>query len=60
MDGREFLNELEVSSPEILLNIPIVMLTGNAATVNESRAAEIVAKPLGIEPLLALAKRYIH
>lgn len=61
MDGPEFLRELERSHPDVLETVPIILLTGmETHKVAETRATEVVAKQVGIEPLLALAKRYLH
>ena len=61
MDGPEFLTQLGRTHPEVLSQVPIIMLTGKEADeVEEDRVTEVVAKQVGVEPLLALVKRYLQ
>jgi CheY-like chemotaxis protein len=61
MSAPEFLTELERTHPEILARVPIVMVTGlEPDRVTEKRVSEIIGKQVGIEPMLALAKHYLH
>jgi CheY-like chemotaxis protein len=61
MDGPNFLKELEQNHPEILARVPIILITGlDSKSIRDTRATEVIAKPIGIEPLLSLVKRYLH
>jgi len=61
LDGPGFLRELEQLHPEILATVPIIMFTGTQShLVSKNCATEIVEKPLGVNPLRMLVKRYLH
>ncbi len=61
MDGPEFLLHLEQTQPEVLRKVPIIMLTADVEMIRGGvKATEIVSKSVGVEPLLALAARYLH
>jgi len=61
MDGPEFLRQLARLHPEILARIPIILLTGLEVNhISANRATEVVAKQVGVQPLLLLVKRYLH
>jgi CheY-like chemotaxis protein len=61
MNGPNFLNELERNHPEILARVPIIMITVvDTKLIRETRATEIIAKPVGVDPLLSLVKRYLN
>lgn len=61
MDGNEFLIELEKQYPEILTNVPIVMMTAiNQDLVAKNKATALVRKPSGIKEIVGLVNQYFN
>jgi len=58
MSGIELMNKLEETHPEIILQVPVVFLTG-MNEVPESKAVGFIRKPAETDAFLADIKRFI-
>lgn len=59
MTGIDFLKELENEKPEIIKNVPVVILSGTAS-VPESKAIGFIHKPYDLEKFISDVKTYLE
>ena len=61
MDGPDFLKKIELEFSEIFAKVPVILFTGTAAEDTPViKAVEIVSKPVKVETLLYLVKKYLN
>jgi len=60
MDGPSFLIEFERVSPKIFASIPIIMMSAHDSDfIAANHATEILRKPIDIQFIILLVKRYM-